>query len=95
MDFTAEKRVSSLRHTNDVIGAYVTAGPRIYLYRRLDQLHEKAIYCDTDSVNFIQPRDEPQLVETGDKLKDMTSEFKLHEVISEFVSAGQKTMRIR
>ena len=51
--FTAEERVPSLRHTNEVIGAYVTAGARIHLYRHLDRLQEKAIYCDTDSVIFI------------------------------------------
>jgi arginine repressor len=56
--FAAEERVPSLRHTNEVIVAYVTAGARILLYRHLDRLQEKAIYCDTDSVIFIQPRDE-------------------------------------
>ena len=34
----AEEDVPSLRHTNEVIGAYVTAGARIYLYRFLDRL---------------------------------------------------------
>ena len=44
----------------------------------------------TDSVIFIQPRDEPQLVEAGDSLGDMTSELKPHETIAEFVSGGSK-----
>ena len=60
------------------------------MYRHLDRLQEKAIYCDTVSVIFIQPRDEPRLVETGDNLGDMTSELKPYEIISEFVSAGPK-----
>ena len=63
----AEEDVASLRHTNEVIGAYVTAGARIHLYRYLDRLQEKAIYCDTDSVIHIQPKDEASLIETGDK----------------------------
>ena len=46
---TAEERVPSLRNTNEVIGAYVTAGARIHLYGFLDTLQEKAIYTDTDS----------------------------------------------
>ena len=46
--YSADERVPSLRHTNEVIGAYVTAGARIYLYGFLDKLQEKAIYCDTD-----------------------------------------------
>jgi hypothetical protein len=41
--FTAEERVPSLRHTNEVISVYVTAGARIHLYRHLDRLQEKAI----------------------------------------------------
>ena len=54
--FTAEERVPSQRHTNEVIGAYVTAGARIHPYRHLDRLQEKAIYCDTDSVTYISSR---------------------------------------
>jgi len=41
--FTAEERVPNLRHTNEVIGAYVTAGARMHLYRYLDRLKENAI----------------------------------------------------
>jgi len=71
----AEEHIPSLRHTNEVIGAYVTALARIHLYRYLDQVQQKTIYSDTDSVIHIQSRDEPGLVETGDKLGDMTSEL--------------------
>jgi len=86
----AEEDVPSLRHTNEVIGAYVTAGARIHLYRFLDRLQERAIYCDTDSVIYVQPKDEPSLVETGDKLGDMTSELRPSESIIEFVNGGPK-----
>ena len=66
--YSAVERVPSLRHTNEVIGAYVTAGARIYLYGFLDKLQEKTIYCDTDSVIFVQPGPvcEPTLIKTGD-----------------------------
>ena len=80
----------SLRHTNEVIGAYVTAGARIHFYRYLDRLQENAIYCDTDSVIYVQPRDEPSLIEPGDKLGDITPELRPSEFISEFVSGGPK-----
>jgi len=66
--FSPEERVPSLRHINQVIGAYVTAGSRIHLYSYLDKLQNKAIYCDTGSVLYIQPADGPALVETGDDL---------------------------
>jgi len=44
--FTAEERVLSLRHTNEVVGAYVTAWERINLYRYLDRLQDNVIYWD-------------------------------------------------
>ena len=62
-----------MRHTNEVIDAYFIAGAWIHLYRYLDRLGDRAIYCDTDSVIDIQPRDEPGLIETWDRLGDMTS----------------------
>ena len=88
--FSSEERVASLRHTNEVIGAFVTAGARIYLYSYLDRLQDKAIYCDTDSVIYIQPTDEPALVKRGDNLGEMTSELQPDEIISEVVCAGPK-----
>ena len=53
-------------------------------------MQERAIYCDTDSVLFVQPSAESQLVETGDNLGAMTSELKPAEYIEEFVSGGLK-----
>ena len=87
---SAEERVPNLRHTNEVLCAYVTAGARIHLYRYLDRLGERAFYCDTDSVIYIELRDVPNLIETGDKLGDMTSELRTIEYVSEFVSGGPK-----
>ena len=85
----------SLRHTNEVIGAYITAGSRIHLYRYLDRVREKVLYCDTDSILYVQPRDEPPLIETGDNLGDMTSELKPGQYIAEFVSGGSKNYAYR
>ena len=82
--------MQTLRHTNDVIGCYVTAGARLHLYSYLDKLQERALYTDTDSVLFIQPRDGAALVEIGDCLGAMTSELKPNETISMFVSGGPK-----
>jgi hypothetical protein len=63
--YIADEKVH-LRHTNEVIGAYVTAGARIHLYSYLDRFKQMALYCDTDSVIYIQPDDQPALIETGD-----------------------------
>jgi hypothetical protein len=88
--YSEEARVPTLKHANDVIASYVTAGARIHLYSYLDRLRDKAHYCDTDSVVYIQPRNEPGLIETGDCLGLMTSELKPDELICEFVAAGPK-----
>jgi hypothetical protein len=74
---SAEENVSNQPHTNEVIGAYVTEGAKIHLYRFPDRLQENAIYCDTDSVIFIQPNWEPWPIATGVKLGDMQYKLKL------------------
>lgn len=88
--YAEDERVPSLRHTNEIVGSFVTTGARIHLYGYLDRLQERALYCDTDSVIYVQPRNEPALVETGDKLGDMTSELKPGEHIVEYVCGGAK-----
>jgi len=60
-----EETIPNLRHTNEVIGAYVTAATRLKLYSYLDRSGERALYCDTDSVLFVQPIDGPALVDRG------------------------------
>jgi hypothetical protein len=81
--------VPSLRHINEVKGAYVKQ-ERGFICTVLGHVARQAIYTDTDSIIFIQPRDEPALVETGDKLGQMTSELKPDEIILEVVCAGSK-----
>ena len=51
--YISEEKVPKLRHTNEVIGAYVTAGARIHLYAYLDKLQKITKYCDTASVIYI------------------------------------------
>jgi len=82
--------VPYLPDTNEVIGAYVTAGARIHLYSFLDRLQENANFCNPDSVIFIQPSGEPWPIATGDKLGDMQSELKPSEFKVKFASGGPK-----
>jgi hypothetical protein len=93
--FTEEEKIPSLKHTNEVIGAYVTAGARIHLYKYLDTLQERALYCDTDSIIYIQDNDKPSMVTCGDRLGDMTNELKSNQYINTFVSAGPKNYAYR
>ena len=92
---SAEENVPNLPHSNEVIGAYVTAGARIYLYSFLDRLQENAIYCDTDSVIFIQQNGESWPIATGNKLGDMQSELITSEFIFEFASGCRKKLCIQ
>jgi hypothetical protein len=41
--FHAEENIPSLRHTNEVMGTYVTTGARMHLYKYLDRLEESDI----------------------------------------------------
>jgi len=47
--YGAEEHVSSVRHTNEVIGSHFIAGERMHLY--LVRLLENAMYSDTDTIS--------------------------------------------
>jgi hypothetical protein len=53
------------------------------------------LYCDTDSVIYIQPGDKPDVIETGDCLGPITSELIQGLHIDEFVSGGPKNYTYR
>ena len=55
--------------------AYVTTQFRLELYEYLSKLGKSVLYCDTDSVIYIQNVDETQKVEIGDYLGDLTDEL--------------------
>jgi hypothetical protein len=51
------------------------------------------LYCDTDSVIFIQNDNDPPNVKTGDYLGDLTDElleYGSYSFVDEFVSGGPK-----
>jgi hypothetical protein len=87
--------VPKLPHTNDVIGSFVTAGARIHLYGYLDRLVDRALYFDTDSVIYVQPKDQPLLVETGDRLGAMTSELANNEQIIQWACTVRKNYEFK
>ena len=88
-----EAHAPVLRHTNDVIANYVTAGGRIKLYTYLDTLQNRALYVETDSVLYIQPSDDAPLVTTGDRLSDMTSEINRGNTYPNMLVRGPKITR--
>ena len=51
--YTAEEQVPTLRHTNEFVGAFVACGGRMN-NTLIYTLEQQALYCDTDSVIFVQ-----------------------------------------
>jgi len=92
----SEDNIAAGKNVNVVIAAYVKTQTRLKLYESLSELGECVLYCDRDSVIFIQNVDEPQKVRTGDYLGHLTDEleeFGDQSFTEEFVSGGQKSMR--
>ena len=73
---------------NPVLSAHVTAEARLVLYSYLEKLKDRILYCDTDSIIYIEnPGDEP--IETGPFLGQMGDEMDAYgegAFITEFVS---------
>lgn len=61
--------------TNVVIAAFTTAYARLKLYDVLDQLQERVLYYDTDSIIFVSKPDDPE-PPIGPYLGELTDELK-------------------
>ena len=55
----SEDNIAAGKNVNVAVAAYVTTQTRLKLYEYLSELGESVLYCDTDSVIFIQKVDEP------------------------------------
>ena len=75
-------------NTNIFIACFTTSHARLMLYDKLDYLQEKALYCDTDSIIYID--DGTKNIKTGDMLGEMTDELS-GKKIKQFVSTGPKS----
>lgn len=71
------------------VAAHVTAQARLHLYSFMEILGERLLYCDTDSLYFLDSPDDPK-IETGDYLGQMANELDAWpgSYISEFVCGG-------
>ena len=74
--------------TNVVIAAFTTAHARLKLYSVLEQLGERVLYYDTDSVIYASKPGELE-PETGVYLGELTDELD-GDYITTFVSGGPK-----
>ena len=74
--------------TNVVIAAFTTAHARLKLYSILEQLGERVLYYDTDSMIYVSKPGQIE-PETGVYLGALTDEFD-GNYITTFVSGGPK-----
>lgn len=76
--------------TNIFVAVATTSWARIRLYRELDQVKERVIYCDTDSVVYERSKDPQQNLKVGNFLGEMTNELDDDDCIVRFVTGGPK-----
>ena len=76
--------------TNIYIALMTTAWARIRLYRELDKVNRRALYCDTDSVIYKETPNPSENLLLGNFLGELTSELDRKDHIVEFVSGGPK-----
>ena len=74
---------------NIFVAAFTTCHARLKLYQALEQLQERVLYFDTDSVIFLQDPGQPN-PDLGPYLGQFMSELDDDEYIEEFVSGGPK-----
>ena len=89
-----DQLVAENENTNIFIGIFTTAYARLKLYDILDQLGERLLYCDTDSVIYESDIGEPTLP-LGDFLGDLTNELDDDDWIVEFTAAAPKCYTFR
>ena len=74
---------------NIFVACFTTSWARLRLYTALEQLQQRVLYYDTDSVIFVTNEGQPN-PDLGDYLGDFTSELDNKDHIIEFVSGGPK-----
>jgi hypothetical protein len=89
----AEDNITSGKMVNIAVVAYVTTEARLKLYDYMNRLGQSVLYCDTDSVVYVQKTAKPSKIAIGDYLGDLTDELQEYgsgSYIDEFISGGPK-----
>jgi len=84
-----DKDIPVSPNLNIFVACFTTCWARLRLYEALEQLGERVLYFDTDSVIYLQEEGQPNPV-LGDYLGEFTSELDPDDHIVEFVSGGPK-----
>ena len=77
-------------NTNGTIASYVTTHARLELYTYLEQLKDRALYCDTDTViyrHIVEEYNPPLREFVGGMTDELGGSY-----ITEYVSNGPKIM---
>lgn len=93
-----QENLNILPHVNIPVAAYTTAFARLKLYEALEKVGENILYCDTDSLIFVDNKENPLSFTISNFLGDLTDEvecFGTNAFISEFVSTGPKTYSLK
>lgn len=85
--------VNSPPHTNIMIAIFTTAHARLRLYEAMEVVGKGMLYCDTDSLIFVDDGSCP--LQCGPHLGDLTDELESGDWIIEFVSSGPKSYAYR
>ena len=89
-----EDNVEDNGRVNIFVAAFTTCHARLKLYSYLEQLGERTLYFDTDSVLFTSRPGDGEIV-TGDYLGDMTDELGDGDHIVDFTTGGPKNYGYR
>lgn len=84
-DFLVENRFD----TNILIALFTTSNARLRLYRQLEKLGEAILYCDTDSIIYLD--NQKNSVPCGDLLGEFTDELGKGQYIKKFLSSAPKS----
>ena len=88
-----DEAAEMLPTVNVCIAAYTTAQARLKLYSYLEELGDRVLYYDTDSVIYISSEgsiDPPTGSFLGDMTDELEGEYGIGSYITEFVSGGPK-----
>jgi hypothetical protein len=91
LTITKKKKLEYLEMNNVAniyIAACTTAHARIILYKYLEKLGERVVYCDTDSI--IYEFEEGNNIPSSNFLGEMKNELDADDYITHFVSGGPK-----
>ena len=88
----SEDNIAAGENVNVAVAAYVTIQARLKLYEYLCELGECVLYCDSDSVIFIQNVDVPRKVRAGDYLGHLTDELEEFGALFFIEKLYQKTV---